>query len=270
MVTMATTQEVDSRHFTIVSLTNTHGRCSVGQLAAEFGVTPETIRRDLKTLESKGLLKRVHGGAVAGSPHTVSSYLAHDEDEAMPTYLTQRVKLSIAQTAMSLIPGPLSSIFIDAGSTMEVLASTLARNYLGQNWHVVTNSPNVARILGTTGLREITVLGGTVRPRSQAVVGPSVVQSLKSMRADIAFVGTTGVSRQRGLTTNDPREAAVKHAMIEQARYVVTLCDSSKLDKEAPISFASLDDIDVIVTDRTVGRRFTHSFTGHNTRIVAS
>lgn len=247
---MATVEEVNRRKATIVAITKQQGQCSVADIAHRFAITPETVRRDLKSLESQGLLRRVHGGAVAASPSHHPELLAVDDEDNLPVHQLQRRKQAIAHAAVPLIPSPESSIFIDAGSTTEAFAHVLAKNFVGQHWRVVTNSPNVARTLSTAGLTGVSMLGGIVKGRTQAVVGQQALACLEQLRADVSFMGTNGLSLVKGLSTSDPREAAIKRAMIERSKVSVVLCDSAKLDREAGLSFAELHDVDVVVTDR--------------------
>lgn len=265
---MATVSEVNHRQATIVALTNEHGRCNVTELSESFGVTPETIRRDLKALEGQGLLRRVHGGAVSGSPTSHSELLAVDEVDELPIHQSQRRKQVIGHAALSLIPGPNASMLIDAGSTTEAFANVLARNYLGQNWSVVTNSPNVAKTLSAAGVPQVGIIGGTVKARTQAVVGSRALAQLSKLRADIAFLGTSGLSITRGFTTSDPREAQIKQSMIQHARRAVALCDSAKVGKESAVSFARLEDVDTVVTDRNIPESAIEAFAPLRTELL--
>lgn len=265
---VATVEEVNLRQATIVSLTNETGRSSVTQLAQRFDVTPETIRRDLKSLEQQGLLRRVHGGAVSGSPKLNVDVLAVDDDDDLPIHQSQRRKQSIALTALSLIPGPEASIFIDAGSTTETFANVLARTYLGQNWLVVTTSPNVARTLSSAGVPDVIMVGGFVKARTQAIVGPHAIETLHSMRADIAFLGTNGIDPHKGFTTSDEREAKVKHEMIAHAQTSVILCDSGKIGHSSEVSFAQLADVDFVVTDRNSPPQLSRQLGEPNLQVV--
>lgn len=268
---MATVEEVTKRQQTIVNMTQTYGRCNVSDLAQQFEVTPETIRRDLKVLETRGLLRRVHGGAVmnAGAHH--ADLLAVDDDDAeLPVHQSQRRKQAIAEAAMALIPGPNASMFIDAGSTTEAFANVLARQYVGQHWAVVTNSPNVARTLAGAGVPEVTILGGVVKARTQAVVGAKAVDSLRLLRADVAFMGTSGFTVEDGLTTSDPREAAVKQSMIERCRNPVVLCDATKIGKSSTVTFAETKAINYVITDRFAPQDLATSLRRYNTKVVIS
>ena len=94
------------------------------------------------------------------------------------------------------------------------------------------------------------------------------METLRSLRADIAFMGTTALSLTHGLTTSDPREAAVKETMISQSNHVVVLCDSTKLGRESNVQFARLSDIDVVVSDRNVPPDFTSKLHSYDTSMV--
>lgn len=265
---MATVAEVQHRQSTIVALTQELGRCSVSDLAAQFDVTPETIRRDLKVLESQGLLRRVHGGAVIGAPSNHADLLAVDDDDELPVHQSQRRKQSIGQKALSLIPGPHASMLIDAGSTTEAFANVLARNYLGQDWSVVTTSPNIAKSLASAGVPHVSMIGGTVKPRTQAIVGPRAQDELRVLRADIAFLGTSGFSMERGFTTSDSGEAEIKKLIINQANFSVVLCDSAKISKDSTLTFAMPDDVEAIISDRNAPKSLEDALLPTHTRLV--
>lgn len=265
---MSTVTEVSNRQSLIAAITNQHGRCTVSDLANRFNVTAETIRRDLKLLETNGMLRRVHGGAVSGSSTKPSELRAVDEYDDLPIQQSQRRKNSIAQIGVTFIPGPNAAMFIDAGSTTEAFAQRLARTYVGQQWNIVTNSPNIAHTLASAGVSSVTILGGIVKPRTQAIVGPQAVNELQRLRADIAFMGTNGLSIAHGLSTSDPREATIKSLMIKQAKYSVVLCDSTKINRESAVSFAGLSEIDTVVSDRQAPEDFSQKLCPFNTRMV--
>ncbi|GAA1472001.1 DeoR/GlpR family DNA-binding transcription regulator [Corynebacterium felinum] len=266
---MATVAHINGRHEEIVSLVNDHGRVAVADLAERFVVTAETIRRDLKALEAQGLLSRVHGGAVISLPSSPGDFMAIDEDDdQLPTHQSQRRKQLIAQAALGLMPGPGGSVFIDAGSTTEAFANVLAKNYVGQNWSVVTNSPNVARIVASAGVPHVCVVGGFLKARTQAVVGESTVEQLRLLRADVSFMGTNALDLEFGLSTSDSREAQVKSTMIGQSVRSVVLCDSTKLGRRVGVSFASVRDVDVVVTDRHAPEGFGQVLRSFETELV--
>lgn len=231
------------RHEVIAGLVRQRGRVSVTDVAGEFGVTTETVRRDLAQLERVGVLRRVHGGAVPVTALTVVEPGVAERDATQA-----EAKDRIAQAALALLPGSGGSILLDAGTTTGRLAAILP---LDRRLVVVTNSvPIAARVSGAGALR-LHLLGGRVRGTTQAAVGDETVRALRDLRVDTAFVGTNALT-ERGLTTPHHEEAAVKRAMVAAGRQVVVLADSSKIGAEHLIRFAELDDLDVLVTDDAV------------------
>lgn len=217
------------------------GRVAVIDLAEGLGVSTETIRRDLATLEAEGLLERTHGGAVRVTPggrveRTLDSRSA-ERTEA---------KQAIAELALTLLPPRGGSILVDAGSTTARLASVLPPQH---GLTVVTDSAPVAAALAAAGTDDLHLVGGHVRGLTGACVGHRALEALRTVRCDVAFLGTNGLDPERGLTTPDPEEAAVKRAMRTAGRRVVVLCDSSKFGHDHLVSFADLGDVDVVVTD---------------------
>lgn len=230
----------------IEHLISTEGRVVVVDLAQRFGVTTETVRRDLDQLESSGAVRRVHGGAVARErTSTAESSLAERTHRGIDA------KLAIAQRALQAVPAEFEgSVFLDAGSTTAAIARLLARRAPGTRpLEVVTHSMTIAHVLaGAPGL-SLTAIGGRVRGLTAAAVGAQTVDAISRLRPDIAFVGTNGLSAGFGLSTPDPDEAAVKRAIIAAARRTLVVADAEKFDAELLVSFAGIDAIDVLVTD---------------------
>lgn len=232
------------RHEVIAGMVRQRGRVSVTDVAGEFGVTTETVRRDLAQLERVGLLRRVHGGAVPVTALTVVEPGVAERDSTQAD-----AKDAIARAAAAMLPGDGGSILLDAGTTTGRLAALLP---LDRRLVVVTNSvPIAARVSGSGALR-LHLLGGRVRGTTRAAVGEETVAALRNLRVDTAFVGTNALTHDRGLTTPHHEEAAVKRAMVAAGRHVVVLADSSKIGAEHLIRFAEIGDVDVLVTDEAV------------------
>jgi DeoR family fructose operon transcriptional repressor len=243
----------EERQQKIAELVAGSGRVSVTLLAELFRITTETVRRDLATLENAGTVRRVHGGAVAADRFSTT-------EESINVRAVQRPdqKRRIAEAAMALVPQTSSgSILIDAGSTTEVLADLLSRRTAvepsatdpGADLVVITHAvPIAARLSSTPGIA-LQILGGRVRGLTQAAVGQATVDAAQRLRPDVAFIGANGVHPSFGLSTPDPEEAAVKAAFVRSARRIVVLADSSKLDAETLVQFASLKDLDTLITD---------------------
>ncbi len=125
-----------------------------------------------------------------------------------------------------------------------------------KTWSIVTNSLPIALELSGAGLDNVQLLGGSVRAITQAVVGDTALRTLALMRAEVAFIGTNALTIDHGLSTADAQEAAVKSSMVTNARQVVVLCDSTKLGNDYLVSFASLDQVDAIITDADAPESF--------------
>lgn len=220
------------------------GRVSVIELASELDVSPETIRRDLSTLETDGHLERTHGGAV---PVVPGGRTERNLDTRRGENV--RAKKAIGRAALQLLPSAGGSVLLDAGSTTARMVEALPDRH---GLTLITNAVPLADALhraDTADTADLQLLGGTVRGLTGACVGAPVLRALDGLRADLAVVGTNGLHAERGLTTQDPDEAAVKSAMCGAARQVALLADSSKFGHDFLMRFAGLDRIDVLVTD---------------------
>ena len=231
----------EERQRAIAGLVSDRGRVAVTAVAERFGVTTETVRRDLAVLERAGMLRRVHGGAVPAGAFTVAEPGLGERGGAR---IEQ--KRRIAAAALDLVPGRNGSLVLDGGTTTAALADVLPS---GRHLLAVTNSvPIAVRLSATPGI-ELHVLGGRVRGVTQTAVGESTVRALADLRVDVVFLGANGISTGHGFSTPDEREAAVKRAMVRAGQRVVVLADSSKLGREHLVRFATVEDVDVLITD---------------------
>ena len=234
----------EERQQAIAATVMSQGRASVADLAQAYDVTTETVRRDLAVLDRAGLLRRVHGGAV---PVRALHLVEPSVDERESTRAGH--KHAIASAAAEFIPQSGATVLFDAGTTTARVAALLPPD---RELLIVTNSVPIAARLASLTSVSLQLLGGQVRGLTQATVGERAVGMLESLRVDIAFIGTNGISVRHGLSTPDPGEAAVKRAMVACANFVVVVADSSKLGREEFISFAPIDRVDVLVTDSEI------------------
>lgn len=230
------------------------GRVAVVDLADRFRVTTETVRRDLAHLERAGLVRRVHGGAVARSRASTT-----ERPLAERSSLRSGAKQAIADAAVGLLGEVLDgALYLDAGTTTAAVAQALARVPRPQvSVEVVTHSMTVAQTLAGVDGVGLTAIGGRVRGLTAAAVGAQTVEAIARLRPDIAIVGVNGISGRFGLSTPDPDEAAVKRAIVAAARRVVVVADADKFDAELLVSFAPLDAVDVLITDRAPGHELS-------------
>lgn len=227
------------RQQAIVERARIDGRVEVTELARELDVTTETVRRDLGVLERHGVLRRVHGGAIPVDKLGFEPGLS-DRDAVMTTE-----KERIAKAALAQVPEE-GAVLLDAGTTTARLAEILPSE---SELTVVTNAVPLVSTLAVQPRTTVLLLGGKVRGRTMAAVEDWTLRALAETYVDVAFIGTNGVSAERGLTTPDTGEAAVKRAMIQAARRVVVLADHSKVGNDCLARFGELSQVETIITD---------------------
>jgi DeoR family fructose operon transcriptional repressor len=207
-------------------------------LCEKFSASKSSIRRDLIELEAKGVLRRVHGGAISlqvrdeGLDFNRLSVSYHDE------------KARIGRMAASLVQDRETVILGGGSSVVEV-----ARNLTERPIQVVTNSVPVAQVFWESKQVEVTLTGGYVYPRLGVQLGPICERMLHSVSADILIMGIMGVTKS-GLSDSNSLIVESIRAMIQCARKVVIVADRSKFGRDAMIHVADLADIDQVVTDK--------------------
>jgi DeoR family fructose operon transcriptional repressor len=245
------------RQQAIYMLALQQGSVDVADLARRYGVTTETIRRDLSDMQSRQLLRRVHGGAIP------VERMNHEPMVEARDMVNAAEKLRIATMAAEEIPER-GSVIIDSGSTGQRLAEVFP---VERDVHVVTNSLLTALTLSRRGLRELTVLGGSVRTNRHAMVDETTRAELRHMAIDVLFMSCDGLSFQHGLTTPYREEHTIKRAMMERARRVVAMVDQSKFGNVQMFGFATFDEIDVLVTDTRVDPEAVEFLTAQGTTV---
>src|SRR5262245_4407827 len=248
----------EERQQEILQQARRDGRVDVTALAEGFGVTAETIRRDLTTLERAGVLRRVHGGAIPVERIGFEPALA-----ARDAVLTAE-KERIAKVALAEVPEE-GAIILDAGTTTAGPAQVLPAD---RELTVVVNSPAIAAILGPRANLKVLLLGGRLRGKTLATVDDWALRPLADLYVDVAFVGTNGCSVERGLTTPDPAEAAVKRAMIAASRRTVLLADHTKIGNDYLSRFGSLADLDLLITDAGLSDELVLDVEAEGVRVI--
>lgn len=238
------------RHQQIVELAMVNGRVDVRGLADRFGVTTETIRRDLAYLQDQKLVRRVHGGAVPWEG------LRYEPLLKVRGSLNAEEKHRISKRALEELPSE-GSILLDSGSTSAHLAQLLPDD---RPLTVVTNSIPAAQALENNEAMEVVLIGGTLRKNTMALVDATGVEALRRITVDVTFLCTDGASPTRGFTTPYTEEVAIKRAMISSARRVVALFDHSKVGNDRLHWFASIEDVDTIITDDAVSDQDATAF----------
>lgn len=241
----------------ILEIARTDGRVTVDDLAERFGVTAQTIRRDLAELDESGKLERVHGGAILRSGTVNIGY--HDR-----AALNAEAKLAIARACAAEIPEG-SSVFLAIGTTTEAVARELRRH---AGLMVVTNNLNVANILAENPACQVIVTGGTLRRSDGGLTGPLTEAAIRQFKVDIAVIGCSGLDAEGDLLDYDMQEVGVSRALIAQARRAWLVTDQSKLSRNAPARITSLEDLDVVFTDAALPAPLTARCAEWQTRIV--
>ncbi len=222
----------------IMALLDEKESIEVIELTRLFSISKVTARNDLDDLESKGLLVRTHGGAVAAEKHNfvrlISDTLYENSDKK---------KRICAMAARMIEPG--QNVIIDSGSTTVHLAKEIADRQIT----VITNSVLVVQELMLMGQVELIVAGGALRRPSMSMMGSHTRHTFDEIRADILFLGASGAAIDQGVTCSNLIEADTKKAMIRSASRVCLLVDSDKFGKVSLAKVCDWDSIDVLVTD---------------------
>ncbi|WP_017548808.1 DeoR/GlpR family DNA-binding transcription regulator [Salinicoccus carnicancri] len=223
----------NQRYEKIMDYLNERGTGSVNDLVDITNSSTATVRRDLTYLESRGMLKRVHGGATV-------EQMEREEDYTEKSVKNLSEKIKIAQIASEMIEDG-DTVFIDAGTTTYEMMPFIKASDVT----VVTNSITLIDQLVRNG-HKTHVLGGRVKPATKAVVGHDVIEKLKTLSFDKCFVGVNAIDIHHGFTTPDEDEAHIKRTAVEQARRAFVLADSSKFERSAFVKFASLAEASII------------------------
>ncbi|MGD0723746.1 MAG: DeoR/GlpR family DNA-binding transcription regulator [Roseiarcus sp.] len=251
-----------ARHARILELVDRDGFVSVAEIAENFSVSDMTVRRDLWTLEEKGMLARTHGGAVGVGRREVF-------DAAEPAFSSRRrhnaaAKTAIARAAARLI-GVRESIGIDVGTSALALAEEIAGRL---DITVFTGNLFAAAVLGRRGC-PVHVLGGLVRGPELSVVGSNPIRQLRQFCIGKLFLGVSGLIAD-GLFDYSPEDTEIKRVFIEQAEQVIVLCDSSKFDHRSVAKVCELAEVATLVTDARPPARLAAALGRANVEIIVA
>ncbi len=240
----------EERRILIVDWTRDEGRLNAAEAAVKLKVATETVRRDLDILQKRGVLRKVHGGAIA------MERFAHEYTIPERHNLNPEAKKRIAETAAQYIPSE-GCIFVDGGSTTEFLAPALRNR---PELLVVTNSVTLAAQIADSSTKTY-MLSGRIRPTTLSSVGARTVEDLSELNAVVAFVGANGVSQSLQVTAFDTDEALVKKLFIAHSAETILLADHSKFGSTYPATFGGPEDFDRLVTDMETDHLFIEGFT---------
>ncbi|MGT2474226.1 DeoR/GlpR family DNA-binding transcription regulator [Paraburkholderia terrae] len=232
------------------------GQVLAKPLSEAFGVSEDTVRRDLRELAAEGKLQRVHGGALPSSPAVANL--------AGRQAIGSEAKAAIGRAAARMIaPGQIA--FIDGGTTAVQLARHLPADLRAT---IVTHSPSVAVELAAHEALEVVIIGGRLFRHSMVTVGAAAIEALGHIRADLYFMGVTGVHLEAGLSTGDLEEAYVKRALVARAAETVVLASSEKLNAASAYMIAGIDAASTIIVEKGAPASTTAPFEALGVTIV--
>ena len=239
---------IEDRRSKILNMLHTESRVYVDQLVETFGVSEVSIRKDLAVLEERQLLVRVKGGAI--NLHQSGDY--DDMSISHKQRLHAKEKQILGKYAASLIKDGERIIF-DSGTTTMEIAKNLENV---RDLTVITNALDIAITLNNYNRFTVIVLGGTMRSVSHSTVGMLSESALRNMFCDKLFLGVDSISIKDGLSTPSLEEASLNQAMIDAAKEVVAVFDSSKFGRRTFAHIASLSKITTIITDSNIPEEF--------------
>jgi len=229
----------------ILDLVGRTGSVSVEELVERFGVTPQTVRRDLNRLCRQHLLARTHGGARLASGVRNMSYEAR-------CVLAAEQKAAIGRAAAALIRND-SSVFLGVGTTTEAVARALADH---ERLTVITNNVNIAVLMRPFVRTRVIIAAGTVRPDDGGVVGETATEFIAHFKLDYAVIGTSAIDADGALLASDLHDMEVAEAILSGGAHVVLVADSGKHGRRAPVRAGHASRIHSFVTDRVPGTAF--------------
>lgn len=230
------------RRTKILQLIEEHGKVKVGDLSRRFRTSEVTIRNDLKELQTLGLVRRAHGGAVKAQSVSLDPSL---QDKSQ---LRAEEKRRIGEAAASLVNDG-ESIILDSGTTTQQIAKHLKDK---RDLKVITNGINVAmELMGLKGVQLI-LLGGVVRQNSYSAVGHFAENMLRQLSADKLFLAVDAFDLDFGLSTPNMEESQVNQVMVQVAREKILVADSTKFGKRSLSRIVEVSEMDRVITDRAL------------------
>lgn len=227
------------RHESIIDMVQKHGYVSTEELVEHFGVSPQTIRRDLNELAEQHKIQRHHGGAALLSSSAENT--AYDARKVM----SLEAKARIAERVANAIPDG-ATLFIDIGTTPEAVAHALLNH---KNLRIVTNNLNVATLFAGKPDFRLILAGGEVRPRDGGIIGEATLDFISQFRLDYGIIGISGIDTDGSLLEFDYHEVRTKRAIIENSRSVMLVADHSKFGRNAMVNLGNMALIDYLFTD---------------------
>lgn len=249
--------QLSDRQEKILTLLKKQGAVDVDALASLFSVSVQTVRRDLGDLCTRGLATRTHGGA---RRMVSASSLGYEERRI----LNSDSKQAIGAAAAELIPDG-ASVMLNIGTTTEQVARALTAH---RDLVVVSNNVNVINILISAQMKELVLVGGSVRPSDGAVVGEDAVEFISRYKTDFAVIGTSSIDADGSILDFDNREVSVARAILRNSRTKILVVDASKFETSAPFRICDVSDLDYVISDKRPPETFLDAAARGKTRVI--
>ena len=233
------------RHEQILERLSSEQRVAVSAMADNLDVSMETIRRDLKQLEDRGLLRRIHGGAIPVMPHS-------DRPFQKRSRLAFREKAAIAARVIPLLQ-PGMSVFLDTGTTTLAVAREFGQ---APPMTIFTNSIDIALVVSRQKLHEVRLTGGTMRADDNALIGYDAIASVRNYHFDLALMGIVGVHLEAGFMDYGDHEAELRRTAGRQSSRTVILADHTKFGRLGRIRTFDFGAIDIVISDKAPPQPF--------------
>jgi len=231
--------DINQRKEKILEILNRQGQVKVNDLSNQFGISSITVRSDLADLEEKGLLFRVHGGAI----NSYKSYCDMDLKQRLGTNL--KAKQLISKAAVEMIKDHDTIMFNSGTTTLSVFRAIPSQIKL----NIVTNSVTIALEASGNPNYNVVLLGGFVNSKYQFIYGDDAANQLKNYHADKLFLSVDGITSESGLTTYYDREAEIARLMLAQTNTKIVVADSSKIGRTAFVNISDVSNADYLITD---------------------
>lgn len=238
---------LNPRQSQLIAAVKQQGVVTIDALAERFGVTLQTVRRDVQRLAEAGLLARFHGGVRL--PGSTTENIAYRQRQALQAECKTRIARAIAQR----IPNG-CSLLMNIGTTTEAVAHQLLHH---QDLRVITNNLHIAALLSNNRACEVIVASGMVRAGDQGIVGEATVDFVSQFKVDLGIIGISSIEMDGTLRDYDFREVKVTRTMMAHSREVWMAADHSKFNRPAMVELGNLRDLDVLFTDQAPPAAFT-------------
>ncbi|MFW6007246.1 MAG: DeoR/GlpR family DNA-binding transcription regulator [Halanaerobiales bacterium] len=236
----------------------------VKKLVSKFGVSEETIRRDLSYLENEGIVKKIYGGAILVDKLVNSRKKIPPVEKRLSQNFNE--KMSIGKTASNLIKDK-QNVIIDSGTTTYCILKNLEDI---KQITFITNGINIAKACSKIEDSSVFLIGEKLIKKSMSLVGPQAMRELEKYNANLVFLGTTGISLEKGFTSSDIYEAEVKRSMVKAGDKAVVVADHTKFKKQGLVSFADFKQVDMIITDNLTDKSILDKIKDYDIEIITT